>query len=51
MARLVVFLAAVIALRGLNTVAPGEARGVQLFWLCRLFGRRRVAIRQDDLRE
>ncbi|MFF4897007.1 SPFH domain-containing protein [Streptomyces sp. NPDC001068] len=40
----VVFLAAVIAMRGLNTVAPGEARVVQLF------GRYRGTIRQDGLR-
>ncbi|MEU2711188.1 SPFH domain-containing protein [Streptomyces sp. NPDC007205] len=39
-----VFLAAVISLRGLNTVAPGEARVVQLF------GRYRGTIRQDGLR-
>ncbi|MGW3207389.1 SPFH domain-containing protein [Streptomyces sp. NPDC001135] len=39
-----VFLSAVIALRGLNTVAPGEARVVQLF------GRYRGTIRQDGLR-
>ncbi|MCG7206889.1 MULTISPECIES: SPFH domain-containing protein [Streptomyces] len=39
-----VFLAAVIAMRGLNTVAPGEARVVQLF------GRYRGTIRQDGLR-
>ncbi|MFF7971928.1 SPFH domain-containing protein [Streptomyces sp. NPDC007905] len=38
------FLAAVIAMRGLNTVAPGEARVVQLF------GRYRGTIRQDGLR-
>ncbi|MQY35059.1 hypothetical protein SRB17_30310 [Streptomyces sp. RB17] len=43
-AGLVVFLAAVISLRGLNTVAPGEARVVQLF------GRYRGTIRQDGLR-
>ncbi|GHE04396.1 SPFH domain-containing protein [Streptomyces alanosinicus] len=41
---IVVFLAAVISLRGLNTVAPGEARVVQLF------GRYRGTIRQDGLR-
>ena len=41
---LLVFLAAVIAMRGLNTVAPGEARVVQLF------GRYRGTIRQDGLR-
>ncbi|MER5543262.1 SPFH domain-containing protein [Streptomyces sp. NPDC001118] len=40
----VVFLAAIISLRGLNTVAPGEARVVQLF------GRYRGTIRQDGLR-
>ncbi|MER5529577.1 SPFH domain-containing protein [Streptomyces sp. NPDC002677] len=40
----VVFLASVIAMRGLNTVAPGEARVVQLF------GRYRGTIRQDGLR-
>ncbi|MFH8768208.1 SPFH domain-containing protein [Streptomyces sp. NPDC085866] len=39
-----VFLAAIIAMRGLNTVAPGEARVVQLF------GRYRGTIRQDGLR-
>ncbi|MFF5028411.1 SPFH domain-containing protein [Streptomyces collinus] len=39
-----VFLAAVIAMRRLNTVAPGEARVVQLF------GRYRGTIRQDGLR-
>lgn len=39
-----VFLAAVLAMRGLNTVAPGEARVVQLF------GRYRGTIRQDGLR-
>jgi regulator of protease activity HflC (stomatin/prohibitin superfamily) len=39
-----VLLAAVIAMRGLNTVAPGEARVVQLF------GRYRGTIRQDGLR-
>ncbi|GAA3119545.1 SPFH domain-containing protein [Streptomyces rameus] len=43
-AGVVVFLAAVIAMRGLNTVAPGEARVVQLF------GRYRGTIRQDGLR-
>ncbi|KOV63706.1 SPFH domain-containing protein [Streptomyces sp. MMG1121] len=43
-AAIVVFLAAVISLRGLNTVAPGEARVVQLF------GRYRGTIRQDGLR-
>ncbi|KUN08537.1 hypothetical protein AQI95_09255 [Streptomyces yokosukanensis] len=43
-AGIVVFLAAVISLRGLNTVAPGEARVVQLF------GRYRGTIRQDGLR-
>ncbi|GGU82067.1 membrane protein [Streptomyces filipinensis] len=41
---IVVFLAAVISLRGLNTVSPGEARVVQLF------GRYRGTIRQDGLR-
>ncbi|MFE1314357.1 SPFH domain-containing protein [Streptomyces sp. NPDC058755] len=41
---ILVFLAAVIAMRGLNTVAPGEARVVQLF------GRYRGTIRQDGLR-
>ncbi|MER7932834.1 SPFH domain-containing protein [Streptomyces sp. NPDC093272] len=40
----VVLLASVIAMRGLNTVAPGEARVVQLF------GRYRGTIRQDGLR-
>ncbi|WOX12251.1 SPFH domain-containing protein [Streptomyces sp. N50] len=39
-----VLLAAFIAMRGLNTVAPGEARVVQLF------GRYRGTIRQDGLR-
>ncbi|WP_316779451.1 SPFH domain-containing protein [Streptomyces sasae] len=39
-----VFLAAVIAMRGLNTIAPGEARVVQLF------GRYRGTIREDGLR-
>ncbi|MEU3517178.1 SPFH domain-containing protein [Streptomyces sp. NPDC006654] len=39
-----VFLAAIVAIRGLNTVAPGEARVVQLF------GRYRGTIRQDGLR-
>ncbi|GGW31836.1 membrane protein [Streptomyces lucensis JCM 4490] len=39
-----VLVAAVIAMRGLNTVAPGEARVVQLF------GRYRGTIRQDGLR-
>ncbi|MFF0892039.1 SPFH domain-containing protein [Streptomyces sp. NPDC003278] len=39
-----VLLASVIAVRGLNTVAPGEARVVQLF------GRYRGTIRQDGLR-
>ncbi|MEV6052331.1 SPFH domain-containing protein [Streptomyces sp. NPDC052107] len=43
-AGLVVFLAAAISLRGLNTVAPGEARVVQLF------GRYRGTLRQDGLR-
>ncbi|WEO95596.1 SPFH domain-containing protein [Streptomyces sp. FXJ1.172] len=43
-AGIIVFLAAVISLRGLNTVAPGEARVVQLF------GRYRGTIRQDGLR-
>ncbi|MFF4044298.1 SPFH domain-containing protein [Streptomyces sp. NPDC001816] len=41
---ILVLLAAVIAMRGLNTVAPGEARVVQLF------GRYRGTIRQDGLR-
>ncbi|WP_406442608.1 SPFH domain-containing protein [Streptomyces sp. NBC_01613] len=40
----VVLIAALISLRGLNTVAPGEARVVQLF------GRYRGTIRQDGLR-
>ncbi|MER6070954.1 SPFH domain-containing protein [Streptomyces sp. NPDC001852] len=44
LAGIVVFLAAIISLRGLNTVAPGEARVVQLF------GRYRGTIRQDGLR-
>ncbi|MCT9081166.1 SPFH domain-containing protein [Streptomyces fulvoviolaceus] len=39
-----VLLCALISLRGLNTVAPGEARVVQLF------GRYRGTIRQDGLR-
>ncbi|MFE3166805.1 SPFH domain-containing protein [Streptomyces sp. NPDC059224] len=39
-----VLVASVIAMRGLNTVAPGEARVVQLF------GRYRGTIRQDGLR-
>ncbi|MCH5672904.1 SPFH domain-containing protein [Streptomyces gilvus] len=39
-----VLIAALISLRGLNTVAPGEARVVQLF------GRYRGTIRQDGLR-
>ena len=39
-----VLIAAIISLRGLNTVAPGEARVVQLF------GRYRGTIRQDGLR-
>ncbi|MFG2604406.1 SPFH domain-containing protein [Streptomyces sp. NPDC048514] len=43
-AGILVFLASVIAMRGLNTVAPGEARVVQLF------GRYRGTIRQDGLR-
>ncbi|MEU7424092.1 SPFH domain-containing protein [Streptomyces sp. NPDC040750] len=43
-AGVLVFLSAVIAMRGLNTVAPGEARVVQLF------GRYRGTIRQDGLR-
>ncbi|MEU6063349.1 MULTISPECIES: SPFH domain-containing protein [Streptomyces] len=43
-AGVLVFLASVIAMRGLNTVAPGEARVVQLF------GRYRGTIRQDGLR-
>ncbi|WP_030378830.1 MULTISPECIES: SPFH domain-containing protein [unclassified Streptomyces] len=41
---LVVALSAVIAMRGLNMVAPGEARVVQLF------GRYRGTIRDDGLR-
>ncbi|MBK3579964.1 SPFH domain-containing protein [Streptomyces sp. MBT65] len=41
---ILVFLSAIIAMRGLNTVAPGEARVVQLF------GRYRGTIRQDGLR-
>ncbi|MFG2354005.1 SPFH domain-containing protein [Streptomyces sp. NPDC048521] len=44
LAGVLVFLAAVIGMRGLNTVAPGEARVVQLF------GRYRGTIRQDGLR-
>ncbi|MGW3465409.1 SPFH domain-containing protein [Streptomyces olivaceoviridis] len=40
----VVLLASAIGMRGLNTVAPGEARVVQLF------GRYRGTIRQDGLR-
>ncbi|MER6460321.1 SPFH domain-containing protein [Streptomyces sp. NPDC001228] len=43
-AGVVVLLASVLAMRGLNTVAPGEARVVQLF------GRYRGTIRQDGLR-
>ncbi|MFF8910835.1 SPFH domain-containing protein [Streptomyces olivaceoviridis] len=43
-AGVVVLLASVIGMRGLNTVAPGEARVVQLF------GRYRGTIRQDGLR-
>ncbi|WP_263981433.1 SPFH domain-containing protein [Streptomyces naphthomycinicus] len=43
-AGVVVLLASLIAMRGLNTVAPGEARVVQLF------GRYRGTIRQDGLR-
>ncbi|MFF4562863.1 SPFH domain-containing protein [Streptomyces sp. NPDC001435] len=43
-AGVLVLLASVIAMRGLNTVAPGEARVVQLF------GRYRGTIRQDGLR-
>ncbi|MES9524756.1 SPFH domain-containing protein [Streptomyces capoamus] len=43
-AGVVVLLASVIAMRGLNTVAPGEARVVQLF------GRYRGTIREDGLR-
>ncbi|MFB0616641.1 SPFH domain-containing protein [Streptomyces sp. AGS-58] len=39
-----VLLAALVAMRGLNTVAPGQARVVQLF------GRYRGTIRQDGLR-
>jgi regulator of protease activity HflC (stomatin/prohibitin superfamily) len=41
---ILVLLSAFIAMRGLNTVAPGEARVVQLF------GRYRGTIRQDGLR-
>jgi regulator of protease activity HflC (stomatin/prohibitin superfamily) len=41
---ILVLLAAFIAMRGLNTVAPGEARVVQLF------GRYRGTIRRDGLR-
>lgn len=41
---ILVLLAAFVAMRGLNTVAPGEARVVQLF------GRYRGTIRQDGLR-
>jgi regulator of protease activity HflC (stomatin/prohibitin superfamily) len=41
---ILVLLGAFIAMRGLNTVAPGEARVVQLF------GRYRGTIRQDGLR-
>ncbi|MEU6671920.1 SPFH domain-containing protein [Streptomyces sp. NPDC046727] len=43
-AGVVVLLASLIGMRGLNTVAPGEARVVQLF------GRYRGTIRQDGLR-
>ncbi|CAM5319388.1 MULTISPECIES: SPFH domain-containing protein [Streptomyces] len=43
-AGVVVLLASAIGMRGLNTVAPGEARVVQLF------GRYRGTIRQDGLR-
>ncbi|MFF7334605.1 SPFH domain-containing protein [Streptomyces sp. NPDC008150] len=43
-AGIVVLLASFIGMRGLNTVAPGEARVVQLF------GRYRGTIRQDGLR-
>ncbi|ALO95869.1 Integral membrane protein [Streptomyces hygroscopicus subsp. limoneus] len=43
-AGVVVLLASAIAMRGLNTVAPGEARVVQLF------GRYRGTVRQDGLR-
>ncbi|MFG3013404.1 SPFH domain-containing protein [Streptomyces cinerochromogenes] len=43
-AGVVILLAALISLRGLNTVAPGQARVVQLF------GRYRGTIRQDGLR-
>ncbi|GGS79033.1 MULTISPECIES: SPFH domain-containing protein [Streptomyces] len=43
-AGVVVLLASLVSLRGLNTVAPGEARVVQLF------GRYRGTIRQDGLR-
>ncbi|MBL1081200.1 SPFH domain-containing protein [Streptomyces actinomycinicus] len=39
-----ILVASLIAMRGLNTVAPGEARVVQLF------GRYRGTIRQDGLR-
>jgi regulator of protease activity HflC (stomatin/prohibitin superfamily) len=41
---ILVLVAAFVAMRGLNTVAPGEARVVQLF------GRYRGTIRQDGLR-
>ncbi|KOX02100.1 MULTISPECIES: SPFH domain-containing protein [unclassified Streptomyces] len=44
LAGVAVLLASVIGMRGLNTVAPGEARVVQLF------GRYRGTIRQDGLR-
>ncbi|MEU6594672.1 SPFH domain-containing protein [Streptomyces sp. NPDC046881] len=44
LAGVVVLLASLIGMRGLNTVAPGEARVVQLF------GRYRGTIRQDGLR-
>ncbi|MFE1192103.1 SPFH domain-containing protein [Streptomyces olivaceoviridis] len=43
-AGVVVLLASAIGMRGLNTVAPGEARVVQLF------GRYRGTVRQDGLR-
>ncbi|GAB1337563.1 SPFH domain-containing protein [Streptomyces sp. E-15] len=43
-AGVVVLLTSLVAMRGLNTVAPGEARVVQLF------GRYRGTIRQDGLR-
>ncbi|AYN43626.1 SPFH domain-containing protein [Streptomyces dangxiongensis] len=43
-AGILVLLAALVAIRGLNTVEPGQARVVQLF------GRYRGTIRQDGLR-